>query len=159
MTPTTYARTSDVPCGSPYPQSQQAHYARAIFKRPKLTRKALRRNELLRSCQHTAKAKLNALRLTRRLRKRRHTLLSLLPYSCGRHGRFAIPCYVIAKESRFKCTAQNPTSTAYGFYQLLDTWWPRGAGGKRRPTCTEQHRIAARLWNGGKGWSNWALTV
>lgn len=73
---------------------------------------------------------------------------SLLPYSCGSHGRFAIPCYIVACESKFDPYAQN-ASGAYGYYQLLPTWVPNGA------SISAQHAAAAKLWNGGAGAGNW----
>jgi hypothetical protein len=76
----------------------------------------------------------------------------LTPYHCAT-GRFAVPCYIIACESHGSWTAANP-SGAVGPYQLLG-WgapWPADTRAKR----LAHHRIAARLWDGGKGASNWA---
>ncbi|MDX6534007.1 MAG: hypothetical protein QOF68_1751 [Gaiellales bacterium] len=74
------------------------------------------------------------------------------PFDCGSRGRWAIPCSIIACESGFSWTAYNP-SGARGPYQFLG-WavpWPvRTAADK-----LAHHRMAARLWNGGAGRSNW----
>jgi hypothetical protein len=75
----------------------------------------------------------------------------LTPYRCS-FGRSAIPCYVVMCESGGRWNAWNP-SGAIGPYQLLG-WgapWPV----RTRADRLAHHRIAARLWNGGRGASNW----
>jgi hypothetical protein len=80
----------------------------------------------------------------------------LTPYRCrfGRFGRSAIPCYVVACESHGRWGAWNP-SGARGPYQLMPMWgapWPV----RNRADRLAHHRIAARLWNHGRGARNWA---
>jgi hypothetical protein len=145
------------PCPSPHSVRM---YAKKVFTRDSVSKRALARVRYLRGCQLDPKQRKMLRRYVRRVRRaykeRRRFVSSLLPFSCGAHGRFAVPCHIVQAESRFNCTAQNPSSTAYGYYQLLDTWW--GHLG-RKPTCEEQHRIAARLWDAGNGVSHWALTA
>lgn len=68
------------------------------------------------------------------------------PYRChgGSQGYYAIPCYVVACESGYSWGADNPSSSAAGPYQLLDTHprpWPvRGFRDRLR-----HHQIAAGL--------------
>jgi hypothetical protein len=89
--------------------------------------------------------------------ERRDQLRALTPYDCGAAGRFAVPCPIVFRESRYSWTAANPASSAVGPYQLLDMHgrpWPI----RSRADRLEHHRIAARLWDGGAGASHWALT-
>ena len=81
----------------------------------------------------------------------------MTPYDCGAYGRFAIPCYIVDRESGFDWGAANPSSTARGPYQMLDIHgrpWPIRSEADK----LEHHRIAAHLWAGGAGSSHWALT-
>jgi hypothetical protein len=77
----------------------------------------------------------------------------LAPYRCS-FGRAAIPCYVVMCESRGHWDAYN-ASGARGPYQLMPMWgapWPV----RTRADRLAHHRIAARLWNHGRGAGNWA---
>lgn len=86
----------------------------------------------------------------------------LTPYDCP-GGRSAIPCYITACESKDSYTAKNPSSTAGGRYQILDSTW-YAYGGRHyadsHPAAVappaEQDRIASQLWDGGAGAGNWA---
>lgn len=76
----------------------------------------------------------------------------LTPYRC-RTGRFAVPCYIIRCESRGSWTAYNRSGAA-GPYQIMPMHgrpWPAHTQRAR----LAHHRIAARLWRGGAGASNW----
>lgn len=142
---------SATPCAKTYTQAQHARYARAVYARSEVTRAAQRRVGHLRRCQTTPKAQINAKRLTRRLRARyqeRKVVDSLTPYNCGSHGRFAIPCYIVACESGYSWRAYNP-SGATGPYQLL------GKGVSLSDPPIVHHRVAAALWAGGRGASHW----
>lgn len=77
--------------------------------------------------------------------------LRYLPYACGGGVRSAIDCSVMWCESGGSYTAENP-SGAYGKYQLMPEWWSHLG---RKPAPAEQDRIAAELWAGGAGRSNW----
>lgn len=77
----------------------------------------------------------------------------LTPYDCGRAGRFAIPCYIVACESGYSWAAYNPSGAA-GPYQIMPEWgrpWPATS----RTARMTHHRIAARIWAGGAGARNW----
>ena len=93
-------------------------------------------------------------------RYRRHHLVRLelrriAPFDCGSHGRFAVPCGIVARESRYSWGAYNSSSGALGPYQFLG-WrvpWPvRGSADK-----LAHHRMAAKLWAGGAGASHWGF--
>jgi hypothetical protein len=79
-------------------------------------------------------------------------LEALTPYQCGAVGRFAIPCYVVACESRYSWDAYNP-SGALGPYQLLG--WGAPFPVTSRADRLAHHRIARELWAGGAGAGNW----
>lgn len=117
----------------------------------------------MRYCARSDEAQAGMKRWTRhRLRWRRLMVeyISITPYVCARGFRSAIPCWIVYRESgapgesvRSRWLAHNP-SGASGPYQLLG--W-----GAIYPALTfaaqmQNHRIAARLWNGGRGASNWA---
>lgn len=114
-------------------------------------------------CQHTARSHRIVKRQLRQY-KRRHVIRvrkhnqqvtemrSLLPYDCGSHGRWAIPCNIIACESGFSWSAYNP-SGASGPYQLLGHGAPMPADTPEKRM--QHHRIAAALWAGGAGRSQW----
>ncbi len=76
----------------------------------------------------------------------------LTPYRCS-FGRSAIPCYIVACESHGRWTAYNPSGAA-GIYQIMGMHgrpWPV----RSRTARLAHHRIAARLWAGGRGARNW----
>ena len=83
--------------------------------------------------------------------------MSTVSHSTG-NGSCAIPAYICARESGFDPTAQNPTSTASGKYQALDTTWSGYAGYAHAKDAPEavQDQWAAELWNGGRGCSHWS---
>lgn len=68
------------------------------------------------------------------------------------------PCYVMMRESGGNITAQNPTSTASGKWQFLDSTW-QGYGGyakARYAPESVQDAKARQLWAGGRGCSHWS---
>lgn len=88
-----------------------------------------------------------------RKRKEREFRARYTPYDCGRHGYFAIPCSIVECESRFDFKARNPSSTAGGAYQILESTWYRNGGRRyetRYPAAAasprEQHVVARRVW-------------
>ena len=80
----------------------------------------------------------------------------------GRCGGSLPPCYVMMRESGGDIRAENPTSTASGKWQFLDSSWKnttvgRNSGYARASEAPEsvQDAAAAELWNGGAGCSHW----
>lgn len=68
------------------------------------------------------------------------------------------PCFVKFRESRGDYSAQNPTSSASGAWQFLDSTW-NGFGGYARAIDAPpavQDEAARQLWNGGAGCSHWS---
>ena len=76
----------------------------------------------------------------------------LTPYPGPNGTHWAIPYSIVACESGGSWTAANP-SGAIGPYQLLGHGapWPVTSEADK----LAHHRIAAALWNGGAGRSNW----
>lgn len=77
---------------------------------------------------------------------------ALTPYQCS-FGRSAIPCRIVMCESRGRWDAYNPSGAA-GRYQIM------AMHGRPFPVRTQadklaHHRIASRLWNGGRGAGQW----
>jgi septal ring factor EnvC (AmiA/AmiB activator) len=73
-------------------------------------------------------------------------------------GDFAIPQGIVMCESGGNYGALNPSSGAGGAYQMLpDTY--KGLGGEyaapHLAPKSEQDRLAAKLWDGGRGRGNW----
>jgi hypothetical protein len=79
----------------------------------------------------------------------------------GPGGPWAIPWPVVQCESGGQNLPPN-SATASGYYQITDPTW-HGLGGSTRhayqASKSEQDRLAARLWNGGAGASNWVCAA
>lgn len=81
-------------------------------------------------------------------------------------SRMAIPAHIVNCESGGSYTAENPTSTASGKYQLIQSTADGLARRMGRPDLVGvpasqwaphlQDRAAALLWDGGRGASHWA---
>lgn len=77
-------------------------------------------------------------------------------------GTDAIPSAIVQCESGGSYTATNPSSTAAGKYQIIDSTW-HGLGGPDYPGTHDaakappalQDQLAAKLWAGGAGAGNW----
>lgn len=71
-------------------------------------------------------------------------------------GRWSIPAEIVMCESGGDYNAVNSTgSGARGAYQLMpSTYYANGGDGSWSPA--DQDRVAARVWNGGAGRSQWA---
>jgi hypothetical protein len=76
----------------------------------------------------------------------------------GRCGGVLPPCYVMMRESRGDIHAENPTSSASGKWQFLDSTWAGFGGYARASHAPEsvQDAKAAQLWAGGAGCSHWS---
>ena len=72
-------------------------------------------------------------------------------------GNWAIPAAIVACESGGQNLPPN-SAGASGYYQFLPSTW-QGEGGDTPAAYlapkSEQDRLAAKLWDGGKGASNW----
>ena len=73
-------------------------------------------------------------------------------------GDFAIPQGIVMCESGGNYGALNPSSGAGGAYQMLPETY-KGLGGQyaapHLAPKSEQDRLAAKLWDGGRGRGNW----
>jgi hypothetical protein len=75
----------------------------------------------------------------------------------GRCGGDLPPCYVMMRESGGNIRAQNPSSTASGKWQFLDSTWAGYGGYSSAYLAPEsvQEAKARQLWAGGAGCSHW----
>jgi hypothetical protein len=77
----------------------------------------------------------------------------------GWFGDFTIPKQIVMCESGGNYGALNPSSGAGGAYQMLPETY-KGLGGQyaapHLAPKSEQDRLAAKLWDGGRGRGNWA---
>ncbi|MBW3653596.1 MAG: transglycosylase family protein [Actinobacteria bacterium] len=75
----------------------------------------------------------------------------------GPGGPWAIPWPIVQCESGGQNTPPN-SAGASGYYQIIPETW-RGMGGKGPAAYlapkAEQDRVAAALWDGGRGAHNW----
>ncbi len=75
----------------------------------------------------------------------------------GRCGGDLPPCYVMMRESGGNPTAKNPSSTASGKWQFLDSTWAGygGYGSAYLAPESVQDAKARELWAGGAGCGHW----
>lgn len=100
----------------------------------------------------------------RKVKLAQRARLRYLPYACGGGTRSAIECSIMWCESGGSYTARNPSSTAGGKYQILDSSW-LAYGGKPyadgQPAAVappaEQDRVASAIW-ADVGASAWVCT-
>jgi hypothetical protein len=144
-------------CSKVYTQQDHERYARDVWNRDKVSKRAKKRLVALRTCQHSSAATKNARRLNRRLRQRWQTRKAATP-----HGSWAIPQYVVMCESggNFKAVNTSNPNRPAGAYQIITSTWLAYGGGRFAPTADaatprEQHIIAGRIWNSG-GAGQWA---
>ena len=114
-------------------------------------------------------ARLAALRATRASRRSaERTLRKLLAdraraarSNVGPGGPWAIPWAIVQCESGGQNLPPN-SAGASGYYQMMPATW-KGLGGSTpnayQASKTEQDRLAAKLWNGGSGASNWVCAA
>lgn len=154
------------PCQSVRAHNQYLHYVLRYshhggnYRATTPTRHQLGKLGRMRSClKHTDRAKYRLARGAWSKRRAKwafvHHIDVITPY-----GKWAIPEYIVMRESGGNRCAQNPSSTAGGYYQFLTSTW-QAYGGRGSAACApdwEQHEVAARAWDGGRGSSHWALT-
>jgi septal ring factor EnvC (AmiA/AmiB activator) len=113
-------------------------------------------------------ARLAALQRTRASRQRAERILARLEAqraaaarSVGPGGPWAIPWPIVQCESGGQNLPPNGAG-ASGYYQILDSTW-RGLGGSTphayQASKAEQDRLAAKLWAGGAGATNWVCAA
>lgn len=151
-------------------QKTHRRYVRAVYSRKTVSERSLKRLDKLRRCAASPKAAHNMLRLQRSEGQARR--VRLRADRCTSYGEWAIPAYIVMKESGGRIDARNKDSTAGGYYQFIDSTWfayggkdyhdPNPVGGFQHPAAMapahEQHCVAHRAWAGGAGSSHWALT-
>lgn len=87
----------------------------------------------------------------------RAAAVSVARFGSGACGGDLPPCSVLACESGGNLTAQNPTSSASGKWQILDSTWNGYAGFQRAMHAPEdvQDAKARELYAGGAGAFHW----
>ncbi|WP_426572308.1 transglycosylase family protein [Aquihabitans sp. McL0605] len=78
--------------------------------------------------------------------------------STGRCGGDLPPCYIMNRESGGSLTAKNPSSSASGKWQFLDSTWAGYGGYSSASQAPEsvQDAKARQLWAGGSGCGHWS---
>lgn len=144
-------------------QKQHRRYIRAVYRRENVSKRSLNRLQKMRRCAHSPKAARNMRQLQRSERRQRRARIRV--ERCTPYGKWAIPAYIVMRESRGIRTARNRSSTAGGYYQFIDSTWYAYGGSRYNDShpaavapAVEQHCVAHRAWAGGSGSSHWALT-
>lgn len=147
-------------CHRLYPVRRVHGYMRARYHRrdAPLTRGQKRYVRRMTGCMFSARKARRARVLRKRLRaglRARLAYYRLAPYGPCYGGRWAVPCEIIGGESGGSWTVANDGG-CIGPYQFCG-WsvpWPVRSWADR----LAHHRMAARLWRGGAGCSNWTQT-
>lgn len=156
------AATSNSTCDQMFTIVSYRDYAKSVYARKRVSSRAQRRLARMHFCQHSIQAQKAVKKWHRhfiRLRKKRQMIDSCTPF-----GQWAIPGYIVMRESGGSATAKNRYSTASGYYQMLDSTF-HNVGGPDYPGTHDaaqappeiQHCVAHRLWM-QYGSSPWALT-
>lgn len=132
--------------------------ARAVYSRPgRVTLHQLRVLGYIERCQRNPRAQGFVRSFDRRL-ARRHALrarLASAPHLA--YGQWAIPARIVMCESGGQNLPPN-SAGASGYYQIMPGTW-EGYGGQGTAAYlaskAEQDTIAARIWDGGNGASQW----
>lgn len=148
-------------CGERFIPKDYERYARAVYERERVSKRAHRRLAAMHVCQPNFAARKRVGKMHRRFKaareerqRRAAQVNALLPYPGPNGTRWAIPWHIVACESGGDWTAVNASSGALGAYQFLG-WsvpWPV----RTEADKMAHHRQAAALWQGGAGASHWA---
>lgn len=143
-------------------QADQKRYIEAVYEREKVSKRALRRIVRMRSCSRNERAERNILRYQRRqgeLRRERQ-----MSERCTPFGDWAIPSYIVYRESRGQNVPNQQGSDASGFYQIMRSTWIAFGGPVIEGVSylamafpkPVQDCVAARIWSDGS--QHWAAT-
>ena len=144
------------PCKVRYRQKTHERYVKAVYRRDRVSMVARRKARKMRSCSYSVKATRNmrgVLRREVRDRRMRIVIEAVTPFSGPDGTRWAIPWRGVYCESKGSWSAYN-SSGAAGPYQIMSMHgrpWPV----RTMRDKMKHHRIAARLWAGGRGARNW----
>ena len=136
-------------------------HTKGDYRASRVTRRQRLKLAKLRACSFDRKV--HRKRLKRTLERKKNHAFHAYIDRITPFGPYAIPSYIVFRESRYNPRAKNGESTAGGFYQFIDSTWY--AFGGRRYNCYhvaacapiwEQHVVASRAWADGS--HHWALT-
>lgn len=140
-------------CTQSFTQTKHNKYVRHVLtKRGPVSKRSLKRMRMMRLCQHSPAAQINAHKFYikwSKIRQKLKQIWAITPYNCSGDW-YAIPCAIVNCEGGVgNWNKMNSSgSSAYGPYQLLG-WVPIPS------PPSVQHRMAAKLWNGGAGRHHW----
>lgn len=161
--PTMAVQTADTKCPRGlHSIADYRWYGGRAYKRERVSRRAHLRLAYMLKCQHSAPA----LRLVARYHKRFKAarVQRQREAACTPYGEWAIPGYIVMRESGGRNVPNRQGSDASGFYQILRSTW-LGAGGPNIPGVRflamafakgVQDCIANRLYRQSP--NHWALT-
>jgi hypothetical protein len=115
-------------CSKLYSQRYHRSYARSVYKRSHISRRATKKLKRLRMCAKSAKAGRNMRHVEYRLatlRRERLELRAVTPFGPCYGGYWAVPCEIIGGESKGNWDAENKYGCK-GPYQFCghDPPWP-----------------------------------
>jgi hypothetical protein len=135
-----------------------AHARQVVYKRAHISQRATKKLKRMRMCAKSAKAGRNMRHVEYHLatlRRERLELRAVTPFGPCYGGYWAVPCEIIGGESKGNWDAENKYGCK-GPYQFCghDPPWPAHTFAAK----LRHHEIAASLWRGGRGCSNWEQT-
>jgi hypothetical protein len=148
-------------CLTRYTQVAQLRYIRAVYHRPSVSKRARRKIRRMASCSYSEEAAQNMSRL--RARQGRARKERARAERCTPYGAWAIPPYIVMRESRGRNVPNSSGSTASGPYQMLDSTFHDFGGPDLKGIYDAMHSprsvqdcVAERVWADGS--HHWALT-
>jgi len=141
-------------CLTRHRQVAQLRYIRAVYRRSRVSKRALRKIDRMRDCSHSEEADRTVLRFQRRQGRARRERARA--ERCTPYGNWAIPPYIVMRESRGQNVPNSSGSTASGFYQMLDSTFHafggpdlKGVHDAMRAPKSTRDCVAMRVWADG----------
>lgn len=141
----------EAPCGKPVKLAKAAYSIQRWKRGPDGSLLQEARQAL--SCTDNVQSARQGIRQARDRFRLYKDYREVTPFHChrGMDGYYAIPCTIIECESGFNWWAYNPSGASW-IYQLLGWGAPAPVNFRAK---VANHRIAARVYAGGAGRSNW----
>jgi len=148
-------------CSLRYHQVSQLRYIREVYHRSSVSKRARRKIRRMASCSYSEEAARNMRRLRSRQARAREERVNA--DECTPFGDWAIPPYIVMRESRGRNVPNSSGSDASGFYQIMRSTWINFGGRVRgvryeamAAPKSEQDCVAERIWANGS--QHWAAT-